>query len=151
MPPTIRHRVSCSLALPRPTYYGNPAGIEDDLAVVRAIYAAFATRDLEAMLAHVAPDCEIHLVGTARQVGRVEPYRGHDGMREYFADVERVWSELALHAEDYRVIPGSVIVMGHITGVRGGEAIRHGAVWTWKVKDGKAVYVRVADMGPSAA
>lgn len=134
--------------MPRPEYYGNPAGIEDDVAVVRAIYAAFARRDLDAMLAHVASDCEIHLVGTARQVGRSEPYRGHDGMREYFADVERVWSELALHAEDFRVIPGSVIVMGHVTGTRDGEAIRRAAVWTWKLRAGKAEFVRVADMGP---
>ncbi len=132
----------------RPDYYGNPAGLTADIDVVRAIYAAFAARDLDGALVFVAPDCEIHLEGTARRIGRELPYMGHDGMRQYFADVERYWDELEIHAEDFRVIPGSVIVMGHVTGVAGGEAIRRSAVWTWRVRDGKAVHVRVADMGP---
>jgi len=135
--------------LPRPTYYGNPAELEDDVAIVRAVYAAFARRDLGAALALIAPDCELHLEGTARQVGRTEPYRGHAGMREYWADVDRVWTELTLHADDVRVIPGSVIVLGHVTGVRDGEAVRRNAVWTWKLRSGQVVRIRAADLGPS--
>jgi ketosteroid isomerase-like protein len=134
----------------RPDYYGNPAGLTEDIDVVRAIYAAFAERDLEAALGFVAPDCEIHLVGTARRIGRETPYRGHDGMRQYFADVEQVWEELTLHAEDFRVIPGSVIVMGHVRGRTGGRAVSRTAVWTWRVANGQAVYVKVADMGDAS-
>ena len=131
----------------RPEYYGNPANLTDDIDVVRAIYAAFAARDLEGALRFVAPDCEIHLEGTARQAGRTGPYLGHEGMREYFADVERVWDDLEIHAEDFRVVPGSVIVMGHVEGRRAGEAFRRAAIWTWRVASGRAVHVRVADMG----
>jgi ketosteroid isomerase-like protein len=134
----------------RPDYYGNPAGLTDDIDVVRAIYDAFAARDLDGALAYVAPDCEIHLEGTARRVGRDGPYIGHDGMQQYFSDVERVWDELAIHAEDFRVIPGSVIVMGHVTGVARGQAIRRNAIWTWRVRDGQAWHVRVSDMGEAA-
>jgi ketosteroid isomerase-like protein len=132
----------------RPEYYGNPAGLTEDIDVVRAIYDAFAARDLEWALEFVDPECEIHLVGTARRIGRTEPYRGHEGMRQYFADVERVWEELTIHAEDFRVIPGSVIVMGHVTGTTDGEPVRRSAVWTWRVRGGRAVHVKVADMGP---
>jgi ketosteroid isomerase-like protein len=133
----------------RPEYYGNPAGLTDDIDVVQGIYAAFAARDLEGALEFVAPECEIHLEGTARRVGRDGPYMGHEGMRQYFADVERYWDDLQIHAEDFRVIPGSVIVMGHVTGrARGGDPIRRAAVWTWRVRDGRAIHVRVADMGP---
>ncbi|MGH2969259.1 MAG: nuclear transport factor 2 family protein [Solirubrobacteraceae bacterium] len=135
----------------RPDYYGNPAGLTEDVDVVRAIYAAFAARDLDAALAHVARDCEIHLEGTQRAVGRTEPYRGHEGMRQYFADVERVWEELTLHAEDFRVVPGSVIVMGHLSGRSRGVDVRRRAIWTWRVRDGRASAVRVADMGEPAA
>ena len=35
----------------RPDYYGNPAGQTQDIDVVRAIYAAFNARDLDAALA----------------------------------------------------------------------------------------------------
>jgi ketosteroid isomerase-like protein len=131
----------------RPAYYGNPAGVTDDVEIVRAVYDAFARRDLEGALAHIAPACELHLEGTARAIGRTEPYVGHDGMREYFADVARVWEELTLHAEDIRVVPGSVVVIGHVSGIRDGQRMRRAAVWTWRLNDGKATYIRAADMG----
>ena len=131
----------------RPEYYGNPAGITGEVEVVRAIYAAFADRDLERALEFVDPDCEIRLEGTMRRAGRLEPYRGHDGMREYFADVGRVWDELEIHADDFRVVPGSVIVMGSVTGRLGGQEIRRAAVWTWRLRDDRAVFMRASDMG----
>jgi ketosteroid isomerase-like protein len=131
----------------RPEYYGNPAGLTDDVEVVRATYAAFAARDVERVLAFAAPDCELRLEGTARNVDRGEPYVGHAGVREYFADVERVWDELTLHADDIRAVPGSVIVMGHVEGTSGEARVRRAVVWTWKLRDGKAVSIRVSDMG----
>ena len=134
-------------AVSRPDYYGNPSGRTDDVEVVRDVYAAFARRDIEAALASVADDCELHAEGTARAAGREGPYRGHDGVREYFADVGRVWDELQLHADDFRSVPGSVIVIGHADTRRGEERMRRSIVWTWRVVNGKATYVRVADMG----
>jgi ketosteroid isomerase-like protein len=131
----------------RPDYYGNPAGITGEVDVVRAIYAAFADRDLERALEFVDPDCEIRLEGTMSRAGRREPYRGHAGMREYFEDVGRVWEELEIHADDFRVVPGSVIVMGHVTGRLDGQEIRRAAVWTWRLRDDRAVYMRASDMG----
>jgi ketosteroid isomerase-like protein len=134
----------------RPDYYGNPAGLTDEADVVRAIYDAFARRDVEGALGYVSPDCELDFAGTSRLAGRTEPYRGHAGLREYFADVARLWQELVLHAEDYRIIPGSVIVIGHVTGKREGLDIRRSSVWTWRVKDGRATSVKVADLGDLA-
>ena len=131
----------------RPDYYGNPAGLVDEIEVVRGLYDAFQRRDLDAMLAAVSDDALLHFEGTARLAGRTEPYVGHDGVREYLADVERLWDELVLHATDYRAVPGSVIVMGHITGRRQGLDVRRSSVWTWKVKDGRATSVKAADLG----
>ena len=136
--------------MPRPDYYGNPSGETGDIEVVRAIYEAFAARDLEAAIAFIAPDCELHLRGTQQRVGRSEPYRGHDGMREYFADVERTWHDLTLYAGDYRAIPGAVIVMGHVEGTVEGQPVKRNAMWTWKVQDGKVTEVKASDVGPAA-
>ena len=133
----------------RPEYYGNPAGLTQDIDVVRAIYAAFAVRDLEGALDFIAADCEIHVDGTARAAGRQGPYLGHDGLRRYFADVAAVWQKLEIHAEDYRVIPGSVIVMGHVEGRGYAGPFRHACVWTWRIQGGRATHLRVADMGPA--
>jgi ketosteroid isomerase-like protein len=134
----------------RPDYYGNPAGLTDEAEVVRAIYEAFARRDVETMVGYLSPDCELDLAGTSRLAGRAGAYRGHDGAREYFRDVERVWEELVLHTEDIRVIPGSVIVIGHVTGKRQGLDVKRSSVWTWRVKDGRATSVKVADLGDLA-
>jgi ketosteroid isomerase-like protein len=131
----------------RPAYYGNPAGNTQDVAAVRAVYEAFARRDLEAALEHISPSCELYLEGTAQALGRTEPYRGHDGLREFFADVAHVWEQLTLHAEDFRVVPGSVVVMGHVSGVREGRRMRRAAVWTWRLENGKATYIRVTALG----
>ena len=134
----------------RPDYYGNPAGLTDEADVVRAIYAAFARRDVEAAIQYLSPDCELFFEGTARLIGRGEPYRGHQGLRDYFADVDRVWEDLVLHAEDFRIIPGSVIVIGHVTGRRQGLEVRRSSVWTWRVQNGLAKSVKVADLGDMA-
>jgi ketosteroid isomerase-like protein len=133
--------------VPRPEYYGNPAGLTADIDIVRAIYGAFAVRDIEGALDFVAPECEIHLEGTARAAGRVGPYLGHAGLRQYFADVEAVWADLKIHADDYRVVPGSVVVMGHVEATNDQGAIRRAVLWTWRLRDGRAVHVRVSDMG----
>jgi hypothetical protein len=68
-------------------------------------------------------------------------------VRRYFADVAAVWDELVLHAEDFRALPGSVVVIGHVTGRRGEHRLNRSVVWTWKVKDALAVSVKVSDMG----
>jgi uncharacterized protein len=134
----------------RPDYYGNPAGLTDEADVVRAIYDAFARRDVEAAISHLSADCELDFAATAQLAGRSGPYHGHDGLREYFRDVERVWQELVLYTDDVRVIPGSVIVIGHITGRREDSDVRRSSVWTWRVKDGRATSVKVADLGDMA-
>jgi ketosteroid isomerase-like protein len=136
--------------LTRPDYYGNPAGLTAEAEIVRAIYDAFARRDVEALLSYVSPDCDLDLRGTAQLAGRSEPYRGHDGVRQYFADVAEQWEELVLHAEDFRVIPGSVIVIGHVTGKREGLDVSRSSVWTWRVANGRATSVKVADLGDLA-
>jgi hypothetical protein len=45
------------------------------------------------------------------------------------------------------VIPGSVIVIGHITGCHADEPVRRSSVWMWHLRDGKVWKVRASDMG----
>ena len=54
-----------------------------------------------------------------------------------------------LFADDFRAIPGAVVVMGHVEGRVEGEPVKRTAIWTWKVKQGKATEVKVADTGPA--
>lgn len=132
-----------------PFRYGTPANAAAEIAVVRALYDAFARRDADSAAPYLDPGFELHPVGTAQLVGRSEPYVGPDGVREYLADVERVWASLELRADDVRAIAGSVIVFGTVRGVlRGGEeVVERRLLWTWRLADGLAVELRVNDVG----
>jgi ketosteroid isomerase-like protein len=129
--------------------YGNPGERQAEVGVVRAIYAAFARRDIEAALEHLADDVEFVPAGTASLVGRSAPYTGHDGVREYFEDAARVWEDLTLHADDFRVSVGGVVVFGRIEGVVAltGERFEAGAIWVWRVRDDKATSMRATSLG----
>lgn len=130
-----------------PGPYGNPAARRAEIDTVRAIYDAFARRDVEGALEHIAADVEFSPAGTISLVGRAEPYRGHDGVREYFADAAQVWDDLTLHAEDFRAAAGGVVVFGRVEGLVDGKPFRAQAIWIWQVRDGKAVTMRVNPLG----
>lgn len=131
----------------RPDYYGNPAGLSEEIDVVKGVYEAFAARDEPRLLDLLSDDCVLQLEGTAKLAGRSGPYLGRAGLQDYLQDVARLWDELVLHADDFRAVPGSVIVMGHITGQREGLDVRRACVWTWKVAHGRATSVKAADLG----
>jgi ketosteroid isomerase-like protein len=130
-----------------PGGYGTPGRVEDEVAVVRAIYAAFALRDVESALEYVAWDCELEVPGTALRTGRPEPYLGPDGVRQYFADAATIWNELTLHADDIRAAANGVVVFGHVDARAGEEVLTRRVVWLWQLRDGKAVRVTVNDLG----
>jgi ketosteroid isomerase-like protein/CheY-like chemotaxis protein len=127
--------------------YGRGAGADAAIATVRRIYDAFARRDIEEALAFADPAFELMPHGTASRLGRSDPYRGHDGIRQYFADAEQVWEELRIAAEDFRATAGGVVVFGSVEGVSEGRRLRRKAVWVWQVRDGLATSMRVTDIG----
>jgi ketosteroid isomerase-like protein len=118
--------------------------------MVRAIYEAFERRDVEAMLEYIAPDCELEVPGTAALTGRSGPYLGPDGVRQYFADAERVWAQLTLHADDVRAAGNGVVVFGHVEGLAETGPLRRRVVWLWQLRDGKAVRITANDLGDMA-
>jgi ketosteroid isomerase-like protein len=124
--------------------------VDDEVAAVRAIYGAFARRDVEAALEYIAEDCVLDVPATAERSGRAEPYRGPEGVRQYFADAERVWSKLTLFADDIRAAADGVVVFGHVEGEREGERILRRVIWVWQLRAGKAVRVSANDLGDMA-
>jgi ketosteroid isomerase-like protein len=139
--------MASSAGVEAPGPYGNPGTRDAEVAVVRSIYDAFARRDVDAALEHVSQDVELHVPHTAELAGRQAPYRGHAGVRAYFADADRVWRELTLHADDIRAAAGAVVVFGHVEGITDAGPVRRNAMWTWRIEDGCAVSVRVHDLG----
>jgi ketosteroid isomerase-like protein len=110
--------------------------------VVRAVFAAFAERDVEGVLAHAHSEIEFTAV-TGGHAGRTEPYRGHDGLREYFRDVAAIWDDLRLTPTDFHEADGTILVTGRVSARSPARVVAGSTGWIWRLRDGKVVYVRV--------
>ena len=115
-------------------------------ATVLRLFDAFAARDADAALAVLHPDVELWAQPTAERVQRPAPYRGHDGFREYLADVDRAWESFRVEPGDFRVAGGGVIAFGHAEGrARGADAaVRLPVIWVFRLRDGLVAFCRVA-------
>jgi ketosteroid isomerase-like protein len=118
-----------------------------DVMVVKAVFAAFAERDVERVLDLIDPEV-VFTAMTNDFAGRTEPYRGHEGIREYFRDVSRVWDDLRLTPRDYREVGDVVLVTGRVSARSASRIVDGSTGWIWRVRDGRVVYGRVY---PSAA
>jgi len=117
------------------------------MEVVRAVFAAFAARDVEGVLAHSSPDVEFSSV-TGEHAGRTDPYLGHDGLRQYFRDLAEVWDELRIVPRDFRQDGDRILVTGRVSARSPARIVAGSTGWIWRVSNGLVVYARVY---PSAA
>jgi len=104
--------------------------------IVRSILAAWDEGDVEAMAALISEDGELvplraQLEGTT--------YRGPDGMRRFWSDLNADWEDLRLPIEDLRERGDSVVAIIRMT-ARGRASgvnidVRIGSLW--ELRDGK--------------
>ncbi len=113
-----------------------------DIDVVKEVYAAFAVRDVERVEAVLDPDV-VFIAVTGGILGRTEPYHGHEGMREYFRDVGRVWDELVLTPREFEQIGDQILVTGRVSARSPSRMISGSTGWVWRVRNGLVVYARV--------
>ena len=121
-----------------------------DIDVVKEVFAAFAARDPERVMAVLDPDV-VFIAVTGGILGRTEPYRGHEGMREYFRDVERVWDELILSPGEFEEVGDAILVTGRVSARSPARTVSGSTGWVWRVRDGLVVYVRVYASAAEAA
>jgi uncharacterized protein len=121
--------------------------MHSDIDVVKAVFEAFSERDVEGVVARSHPDIEFSAV-TGDHAGRTEPYRGHDGLRQYFRDVSAVWDELRIVPGDYREDGDVILVTGRVSARSPARIVAGSTGWIWRVRDGLVTYARVY---PSAA
>jgi ketosteroid isomerase-like protein len=116
--------------------------MNDDIELIKAVFAAFAERDVDGMLEYAADDIIFSPV-TADYAGRTDPYLGHEGIREYFRDVASVWDDLRVTPTDFRQLGETVLVTGKVTARSAARVIAGSSGWIWRVREGKIVYGRV--------
>jgi ketosteroid isomerase-like protein len=116
--------------------------MNDDIELIKAVFAAFAERDVDGLLEYAADDIIFSPV-TADYAGRTDPYVGHEGIREYFRDVASVWDDLRVTPTDFRQVGESVLVTGKVSAQSAARVIAGSSGWIWRVREGKIVYGRI--------
>ncbi len=109
---------------------------------MKEVFAAFAARDPERVVAVLDPDV-VFIAVTGGVVGRTEPYRGYEGMREYFRDVGRVWDELVLTPREFEQVRRRDPRDRRVSARSPSRMISGSTGWVWRVRDGRVVYGRV--------
>ena len=116
---------------------------QQNVEAVRRAYEAWNIDDLDAFLAELDPDVEVHPAIEPALEGGETTYRGLDGMRRAWDNYRGgAWERLTVHIHEIRDLGESVVVLSHIdltartTGIefsqeigqlitfRGGKAIR---------------------------
>lgn len=105
--------------------------------VVRRAFDAFTRRDVDAFLQIMDAEVELYLPETAALAGEPSPYRGHDGVRRYFEQVEQVWERLEVFLHEYHEADGQVLVVGRVRSQgRDGRIGDTPAHWVWQIENG---------------
>ncbi len=116
---------------------------DDDTAIVKRAFAAFAARDLEALEALSSAGSVVTHSPTGSAVGQ-QRYEGRSALARYLADVERVWDRLELRPETFHSPrPGEVLVKGSVITERDGASQQMSVAWSWRIAEGRIASVRV--------
>ena len=115
---------------------------EENVAVVKSFFEAFADRDLNAAARVLNPEIEIRPAIVGGPEGVV--YRGVNGNREFWADIDAAWSEFRIEPEEFRDLGRKVLVLGRAFahGRESGIALDEAAGWLATVREGQIVRFR---------
>ena len=113
-----------------------------NVELARRAFEAFAARDFAALPELMTEDVEF-LPVTANLTTGGMPYRGHDGIARYLEDVDRVWDELRIYPDEFRLVGGCVVTLGRIHARGGGMVLDRPTGWVWRMRAGKIVWAQV--------
>jgi ketosteroid isomerase-like protein len=87
----------------------------ENLETLQRAQEAWNAEDLDAWLAELDPEAEWHTALEQALEGRASTYRGHDGLREAWAEYRgEAWGGLMNQIQEIRDLGESVLVLGHL-------------------------------------
>ncbi len=111
------------------------------ISLIEKALDAFSRRDVDAFVEVAHPRIEFYPQGTSALARGGQPYRGHEGIRAYFGDVSRVWTELRVIPQKHLTVGDHVLVTGRIYAHGAdGLLIDSPAHWVWRVEEDKLVW-----------
>jgi len=112
---------------------------QENVELVRRAFDAFNRRDLSAFLALCHPDVEF--VTYAMQLEGGDPYRGHEGIRDWWEGLLAVYPDFRADIEDIQDLGDLIITRARMHG-RGVESAAPMDQEVWQVgrpRDGKVI------------
>ncbi|HEY1285961.1 MAG TPA: nuclear transport factor 2 family protein [Solirubrobacterales bacterium] len=105
--------------------------------LVERLFDCFNRRDEECIRAVCDDEMAFYPIVTAEAVGRVGPYVGPAGLRDYMDDIEEIWEELQIVPGTQEWRGSTVLVRGRVYARSRELGIRDLPVaWIWEVRDG---------------
>lgn len=112
---------------------------QENVEVVKSLFAAFARRDLDVAATLLHPEVEIRPAIVGGPEGVV--YRGLDGNRRFWADIDAAWASFRIEPQEFRDLGKRVLVLGRSIALASGSgiALAQASAWIAEVREGKIV------------
>jgi ketosteroid isomerase-like protein len=109
-----------------------------NVEIIRRGLDAYNKGDVEAMLETADPDIEFVPLRSLVVGGS---YRGHEGIRQFFEDLDEEWENRVIRNEDFRERDDSVLLLGEFEarGKASGVEMHSPVAWLFELRDGKVM------------
>ena len=117
---------------------------QENVEAIRRATDAYNRGDIDAVLEELDPEVEWHPLLQVLLGGEATVYRGHEGVRELYRDLDEAFTELQAEQSKFRDLGEQVVAMGHFRG-RGresGASTETAIVWLVEFRHDKAVRIR---------
>jgi ketosteroid isomerase-like protein len=124
---------------------------EENVEVVRKLYGFFARRDVAlAFPDHADPDIELRVPPLYPDTPEV--FRGPEGVEDWIAMIDEVWTEWRFEPERYLDAGSTVVVLARLVaeGDSSGIHLEREVAHLWEVENGRATSIR-AYLNPAEA
>jgi ketosteroid isomerase-like protein len=114
---------------------------QENVSLFQKAIEAYNRRDIEAMLVLSHPEAEWYPF--TAQVEGDDAYHGHEGLRQWWANVDATFEELEASVEESRDLGDTVLALGHLHArFRSGVTLDTEIGWLTRYRGGLAVWGR---------
>ena len=113
----------------------------ENVEVVRRAHEALNAGDIDSLVTLCHEDFDLDM---SDRVFNPERYRGHDGIRRFYAEVQGPWERYVWEAEDFRDQGDVIVALVRATGLGRGSGVEvdREVAMIWTLRDGKASELR---------
>ena len=126
---------------PAPDSEARPELVAQNTRIVRMVFDAFATRDVERLTRLVDRGVMIEPLSTP--VERRTPYLGIDGLRRYLTDLDTTWDQFEISVDRFQGGGDHVVATGRIYAQHRDLVADDPAGFVFKLRDSRVVWAKV--------